>query len=238
MVEKRLSVSQLTFGKGLKSWLQDITFDLSEREILCVVGPSGSGQDFFLRGLMGDIKQLDMTGVVQLGENDKFGYVSRSLSCIQHLSVFQNLSLVLNFIGIESRTHLGEAVEASLKAVNLWGEVKSHLHRPVHELSHFQQLRLNLARTLILRPTVLLLDDPTLELDVIEKNHYEQIIYQLRESVSVVWVTNDIEQAGRVSDKLMFLKNGKIIECGWTEDLFTLPQNSETEFFLSRRFYV
>ncbi|MBY0315050.1 MAG: ATP-binding cassette domain-containing protein [Bdellovibrionales bacterium] len=238
MKEKLLAVSQLKISKGLFPLLRNVTFDLYDSEIMCVIGPNNAGQDLLLRALLGDLQRHKIEGEVVLAGSAKLGYVSDSLNCIDELTVFQNLSLVLNFVGIQSQTHLAEAVEASLRAVEMWSEMKPRLHHLTSTLSDFEKRRLNLARTLIFRPRILLLENPTKSLDPVETSAFEKMIDGLKKQLAVIWVTHDLEQAGRVADTLLFLKSGGMVEYGSTEVLFTTPVSSETENFLSRRFYV
>lgn len=238
MKEIIMSVKDLYVIQNNRPRLSHVTFDLAVSQVLCVVGAKNSGQDFLLRAIAGDFPAQQIKGGVSLVGDCRTGYVSESLRAVQCLSIFQNLSLILKFIGIQSQTQLGETVESVLRRVHLWSYVKNKLHEPVSDLSHLEQLKLNLARTLILQPKVLLLNDPTPTLDVVEKNAYEKTIESLKETLGVIWVTYDLQQAGRVSDQLMYLHNGQMMECGSSEELFTTPAHLETENFLSRRFYV
>lgn len=237
MKKKLLEVSNLALMRGSRQVLSGISFVLHSMETLAVIGAQGAGQEDLLRSLMG-IQSGALSGKVSLYSEDKIGLVSSAYPCASQLTIFENLSLTLKLMGVNSRAFLGEEVEGALKAVDLWGEVRSALHEQVKRLSYYQRVRLNVARTLLLKPSVLLLEHPGVTLDPLQKAHYEAIIERIKGQSSVIWVTNDLEQAARVSDSVLFLKDGQMVEWGSCEDVFTMPQKVETENFISRRVYV
>ena len=158
---------------------------------------------------------------------------------IDDFSIFQNLSLVSRLAGVEMQVHLAEEVERVLKTVGLWSQYKSSLHEKIiSELNAFEKTLLNLARPLLLTPTILILDQPTLLLDPVQKALFESVIESLKDSMSVIWVNYDLEQVARVSDQVMLLKDGKMVECSSCEDFFTKPVEVETENFISGRIHV
>lgn len=237
MKKKLLTVENLGLMRESRQVLEGISFTLQTMETLAVIGAEGAGQGDFLRSLMG-IQRGRLTGKISLYSENKIGFVSSAYPCASQLTIFENLSLTLKLMGVNSRAFLGEEVESALQAVDLWAEVKSSLHEKVKELTYFQRVRLNVARTLLLKPSVLLLEHPGVTLDPLQKNHYEAIIERTKSQLSTIWVTNDLEQAARVSDSVLFLKDGKMIEWGSSEDVFTMPKNAETENFVTRRVYV
>ncbi len=166
------------------------------------------------------------------------GLVSSAYPCIESFSVFQNLELVTRFAGTYSQTHLAEEIEEALKTVDLWGEIKHSLHQRVEQLTTFQKIRLELARTLLLKPVILLLDKPTLNIDPEKKAHYEALVENLKPTMGIIWVNHDLEQAARVSDSILYLKDGRMVEFGSAETIFTMPTNPDTENFITRRVYV
>jgi phosphate transport system ATP-binding protein len=242
MKNLRLDVRNLTVVRAKKKLLQDISFSLYARQTLAIIGAKGAGKGFLLKTLMG-IQDGKVTGSITVKAHEdvdvaKLGLVSAAYPCAENLSVFENLSLTLKLMGVHSRAYLGEEVEEGLRKVDLWSEVKHMLHEKTRELDDYQHIRLNLARTLLLKPSVLLLDKPTQTVDPIQKSHYEAIIENLKAHTSIVWVTHDLEQAARVSEQVLFLKDGQVVECGPCEDIFTMPASAETENFISRRCHV
>jgi phosphate transport system ATP-binding protein len=228
-------VKNLSLKRDGKFLLQGITFSLHSMEILSVIGAERAGKGLLFKTLMG-IQQGEITGEVK--SSGRMALVSRTYPCVEAFTVFQNLSLVAKFAGVDSQTHLAEEIEEVLKKVGLWSELKSQLHENVSQLSDFQKIRLDLARSLLLKPSVLLLDKPTLDIDPEKKALYESTIEKLKNSMAIIWVNHDLEQASRVSDKILYLKEGRMIEFGSCEDIFTMPLNPETENFISRRVYV
>jgi phosphate transport system ATP-binding protein len=237
MKQLLLEVKNLTVARGNKNLLQGVSFSLSSHETMAVIGAKGAGKGFFLKTLMG-IQEGVVTGTISLKAPGKLGFVSNAYACAESLSVFENLALTLKLMGVHSRAFLGEEVEEGLRAVDLWTELKAYLHEKVIELDEYQRIRLNLARTLLLKPTVLLLDKPTQNIDPVKKSHYESIIEKTKSQASIIWVTHDLEQAARVAEQVLFLKDGRMVECGPCEDIFTMPISPDTENFISRRAYV
>jgi phosphate transport system ATP-binding protein len=229
-----LEVRGVTVQRGGKNLLENINFSMHTHETLSIIGAKGAGKGFLLKTLMG-IQLGQVAGQIKLYSESKMGLVSADYGCAEDLSIFENLALPLKLMGVHSRAFLGEEVEEALRDVELWYEVKSHLHEPVRKLDSFQKIRLDLARTMLFKPALLLLDKPTQTVDPIKKAVYESIIENLKNRMSIIWVTHDLEQAARVSDKILFLKEGKILEYGSCEDVFTMPANPETENFISRR---
>jgi phosphate transport system ATP-binding protein len=140
--------------------------------------------------------------------------------------------------GVEMQAHLAEEVEEVLKTVELWSLYKNSLHEKAAILNSFQKTLLNLARTLLLKPTILILDQPTQKLDPVQKALYESIIDKLKNSLSIIWINHDLEQVARVSDQVLFLKNGQMVECASCEVFFTMPQAQDSENFISGRLDV
>jgi len=230
-----LEVQGLSVQRGGRHLLRDISFALDSSEILSVIGADGAGKGVLMKTLLG-IQSGVVTGTIRAPE--KMGLVSRKYPCIESFTVFQNLALVARFTGVDSQTHLAEEIEDVLKSVSLWAELKGALHEKVEDLTVFQKSRLALARTLILKPSVVLLDKPTLGFDPEMKTRYEAVIEKLKSTLAFIWLSHDLEQVARVSDKVLYLKDGRMIEFGSCENLFTMPINPETENFISRRVHV
>lgn len=233
-----LTVSNLTLERDDKKLLDSVSFTLHEKEILCVIGPTGSGKGLLLKTLLG-IHRGEINGSITKESNARMGMMSRAYPAIEEFTVFENLSLIAKMRGVGSQTHLAEEIEDVLKKVDLWSEIKTKLHIKVEKLKFFEKIRLNLARSLLLEPEVLALYRPTVNLDTDDQARFEAIVDTLREDgLGIIWVSNDLEQVARVADQILFLKNGKMVEFGPCERIFTMPQEIETEMYVSRRVYV
>lgn len=233
-----IDVQDLTLVREGKKLLDSITFNVREKEITCVIGPTGSGKGLLLKTLF-SIHRGEIHGRISKNRDVRVGMMSRSYPAIEEFTLFENLSLIAKMKGVGSQTHLAEEIEDVLKKVDLWSEVKSKLHMKVEKLKFFEKVRLNLARSLLLEPKVLALYRPTVSLDTDDQARFEAVIDGLRESgLGVIWVSNNLEQVARVADQVVFLKNGKMIECGRCEKIFTMPQQEATEMYVSRRVYA
>ncbi len=233
----RLILKNYSLQRDGKLLLQDITFTLQSVETLSVIGEEGSGKGLFLKSLLG-LHRGTVAGTLEMVGNQRFGLVSKNYACVDDFSIFQNLSLVSRLAGVEMQVHLAEEVEDVLKTVGLWSRYKNLLHEKISQLNVFDKTLLNLARTLLLKPTILILDQPTLALDPVQKALFEAVIESLKESLSVIWINHDLEQVARVSDQVLLLKNGQMVECTSCELFFTKPQQTETENFISGRIHV
>lgn len=220
-------------------------------EILGVIGPAGSGKTTFLRTLnrLVDLDtDLEVTGRVTLNGHPLYGpgidvvNIRRRIGIVFSvptplpLSIYDNLAFGSRLNGITDPCELDRRVEHSLKAAYLWEEVKDRLRQPAMNLSGGQQQRLCLARTLTLKPDVLLLDEPCSGLDPISTAKIEEALTALKKDMVIILVTNMVMQAARVADKTAFLLMGKLVEYGRTQDLFTTPQDKRTEDYITGRF--
>lgn len=218
--------------------LRELNLVVTENEIMTLVGPVGCGAEGLIRFIARPQNFGVIQGEVKWHQPCRLGFVSNQLGFFDELSVFDNLSLALRFIGIRSHTHLGEAIEKVLRRVNFWPEVKPFLHQPVKELSLFHKVKMNLARSLLFKPDFLILHDPTQFLGPIQIIEYENIIQRMKPKVSSLWFTTDLEQAARASDSIAVMKEGRLLEFGLAEDIFTTPKLLETEQFVTRRIHV
>lgn len=233
-----LEVRDFTLEREGKKLLNSISFTLSEKEILCVIGPTGSGKGLLLKTLMG-IHRGQLTGELIKDAKVTMGMMSQAYPAIDEFTVFENLKLIAKMRGVGSQTHLAEEIEDVLKKADLWGEVKTRLHVKVENLNLFERIRLNLARSLLLEPHVLALYRPTVNLDTDDQARFEAIVDNIRQDgKGVIWVSNDLEQVARVANQILFLKQGKMVECGPCERFFTMPKEIETELYVSRRVNV
>ena len=151
-------------------------------------------------------------------------------------SIFENVAYGLRIQGENNRTFLQDRVEHSLKQVALWDEVRDDLKKNALALSGGQQQRVCIARTLAVEPKVILMDEPTSALDPISTSRIENLIFELREEYTIVIVTHNLQQAGRVSDYTAFFYLGELIEQGRTHDIFTNPHHKRTENYITGRF--
>jgi phosphate transport system ATP-binding protein len=245
---EKIRVRNLTVRAGTKTLLDDVSLDVSQNEILAIIGPAGGGKTTLLRCLnrLTDMEDnLDVKGEILLDDRDLLdpktdvAALRRRVSMMfavptpLPMSIEENLRLGLRFQGAE--TPRGR-VEESLRAAFLWDEVKDRLGASALELSGGQQQRLCLARSLMLAPDVLLLDEPCSGLDPISTAKIEEALKGLKEKMSIVLVTNNVKQASRTSDRTAFLLMGRLIEEGETGQIFTSPKEQRTADYVSGRF--
>jgi phosphate transport system ATP-binding protein len=151
-------------------------------------------------------------------------------------SIYDNVAYGLHLRGIKDKKTLDERVEKSLKQAALWSEVKDKLNKSAFSLSGGQQQRLCIARTLAVKPSIILMDEPAASLDPISTSKIEELIAELKEDYTIVIVTHNMQQAARVSDKTGFFYLGELIEYDKTKDLFTSPKEKKTENYITGRF--
>ena len=152
------------------------------------------------------------------------------------MSVYDNIAYGPRVHGITKKSVLNEIVEKSIKAAALWEEVSDRLHESALGLSGGQQQRLCIARVLAVEPDVILMDEPTSALDPISTAKIEDLIYELKQNYTIVIVTHNMQQAGRISDTTAFFLLGEIIEVGATDKLFLNPKDKRTEDYITGRF--
>ena len=231
--------------------LKNIDLKIPVNKVVALIGPSGCGKSTFLRCLNRMHEEVSGAGVQgQIfleGQNiydqyidpvlvrRKVGMVFQKPNPFPGLSIFDNVAIGLKLIGVKRKV-LFERVENSLKQAALWDEVKDILKRQGTSLSGGQQQRLCIARALAINPSVVLMDEPTSALDPISTARIENLIRELKEKVTVIIVTHNMQQASRVSDKTAFLLSGKLIEYGKTSKIFTNPSEKRTESYITGRF--
>ncbi|MFC4665556.1 phosphate ABC transporter ATP-binding protein PstB [Falsiporphyromonas endometrii] len=242
-----LSVSYTKLNKAVK----DVNVDLQKNTVTAIMGPSGCGKSTLLRAInrMHELYPEILTeGEVRLnGQNifemnamnvrRKIGMVFQRPNPFLNMSIFDNVlaGYKLNNIHL-SKSEKEEIVEKSLQRVALWDEVKDRMRRRGTFLSGGQQQRLCIARTVALKPEVILMDEPTSALDPVSTNKIEDLIFELREQFSIVIVTHNMSQAARVSDYSMFMYLGELVEFGDTKQMFTTPKDPRTEQYLTGKF--
>lgn len=247
-----LSVKSLSAYFGNFQAVKSVTMDVEAYEVAALIGPSGCGKSTFLRCLNRmheEILGAKLDGSVFLaGENiygpgqdavsvrRKIGMVFQKPNPFPSMSIFDNVAAGLKLAGIRRKSFLAEVVEKSLKQAALWDEVKDKLKEPGTSLSGGQQQRLCIARALAVSPPVLLMDEPTSALDPISTAKIEELLLNLKKSVTVVIVTHNMQQAARISDKTAFFLLGELVEYGPTKRVFTTPSDTRTEQYITGRF--
>jgi len=246
-----LDIHDLNVFIGQNQILKNINLSFNNKKITTIMGPSGCGKTTLIRSinrLHELIPDTRVEGRIELFGADiykmnpiqvrrEIGMVFQRPNPFPTMSIFDNVIAGYKLNGIRlSKPEKEELVESSLKKVGLWDEVKNGLHRRGQFLSGGQQQRLCIARALSMNPRVLLLDEPTSALDPKSTTHIEDLIVELKETVTIVMVTHNIGQASRVSDYSVFLYMGELVEYGTTEKLFTVPEDKRTEEYLSRKF--
>ncbi len=252
MQELRMESRNLTVYYGRKAGVRGVSLPVYDRKITALIGPSGCGKTTYLRALnrMHDLNPIvRIEGEVLLdGENvyapgvdpvvirRRVGMVFQRPTPFPTMSIFENVVAGLRLVGVKDRQRLREVAERSLRQAALWDEVKDRLGEPAVGLSGGQQQRISIARALAVEPEVLLMDEPTSALDPISTQAIEDLLADLKEQVTVVIVTHNMQQAARVSDYTAFFLDGELIEFGPTERIFTNPADERTEAYITGRF--
>jgi len=252
-----IQVNHLNFYYGQKLALNDVSIDIPERRITALIGPSGCGKSTFLRCLnrMNDtILGTRVKGEVLLDGEDIYAPRTDVVDLRRRIgmvfqrpnpfpqSIFDNVAFGPRVLGMARKGDVADFVEASLRAADLWGEVKDNLHGDALSLSLGQQQRLCIARVVAVRPEVILMDEPCSALDPIATLKIEALMRELSEDYTIAIVTHNMQQAARVSDMtaMMMLtadgKSGTLIEIGETKTIFTRPRDKRTEDYVTGRF--
>jgi phosphate transport system ATP-binding protein len=229
----------------------DVTLDVQSNRVLALIGPSGCGKSTFLRSLnrMNEtVEGAQVTGKVLLDGRDIYAadvdpvLVRRQVGMVFQKSnpfpktIFENVAYGLRIGGVNDRATLAVRVEKALRQAAIWDEVKDRLDESGLGLSGGQQQRLCIARALAVEPEVLLMDEPASALDPIATAKIEDLVAELRHSLTIVIVTHNMQQAARVSQQTAFFYMGKLIEVGETKGIFTKPRAPETEDYITGRF--
>jgi len=252
-----IQVNHLSFFYGEKPALTDVSITIPERRITALIGPSGCGKSTFLRCLnrMNDtIPRTRVGGEVLLDGEDIYAPRTDVVDLRRRIgmvfqrpnpfpqSIFDNVAFGPRVLGLARNGQLADAVEASLRAADLWGEVKENLRGDALSLSLGQQQRLCIARVVAVHPEVILMDEPCSALDPIATLKIEALMRELSANYTIAIVTHNMQQAARVSDitAMMMLtgdgKSGTIIEAGETKTIFTKPKDRRTEDYVTGRF--
>lgn len=246
----KITAKDLNLFYGDFQGLKDINIDIEENKATALIGPSGCGKSTFLKTLnrMNDlIESVKITGNVTLDGEDiystynvvelrkRVGMVFQKPNPFP-MSVYDNIAYGPRIHGVKSKSILDEIVEKSLRGAALWDEVKDRLKKDAYGLSGGQQQRLCIARVLAVEPEVVLMDEPTSALDPISTLKIEDLVDELKEKYTIVIVTHNMQQAGRISDKTAFFLHGEIVEYDYTEKIFSKPVDKRTEDYITGRF--
>ncbi|MBM4157860.1 MAG: phosphate ABC transporter ATP-binding protein [Ignavibacteria bacterium] len=247
----KITVHNLNLFYGKKQALIDNTMDLEANKITALIGPSGCGKSTFLRTLnrMNDlINNVKISGTVKIDDVDIYGKNVDVVELRKRVgmifqksnpfpkSVYENVAYGPRIHGINNKGKLDEIIELTLKKSALWNEVKDRLNDSALGLSGGQQQRLCIARALAVNPEILLMDEPASALDPISTEKIEELIFELKNNLTIVIVTHNLQQAARVSDKCAFFMLGKIVEYTNTRKMFTNPDNEKTLNYVTGKF--
>ncbi|HUV84701.1 MAG TPA: phosphate ABC transporter ATP-binding protein PstB [Methanosarcinales archaeon] len=248
-MNNKIEARDLNLFYGDFQALKNINLDVEQNAVTALIGPSGCGKSTFLRTInrMNDlIDGVKMNGNIALDGLDikkydvielrkRVGMVFQKPNPFP-MSVFENVAYGPKIHGIKDKRKLSEIVERSLKGAALWEEVKDRLHKSALGLSGGQQQRLCIARVLAVEPEVLLMDEPTSALDPGSTLKIEDLMGALKKQYTVVIVTHNMQQAGRISDFTAFFLSGEVVEADKTENIFYKPRDKRTEDYITGRF--
>ena len=246
-----VEIEKLSLWYGAKQALKDVSMSVPKHRVTAFIGPSGCGKSTLLRCLnrMNDLVDGVRTeGTIRIGGTDihdptlevtdlrkRVGMVFQKSNPFPK-SIFENVAYGPRILGVRNTGDLQEMVERSLVAAALWDEVRDRLSESALSLSGGQQQRLCIARAIAVEPDVLLMDEPCSALDPIATAKIEELMLELKNSYTIVIVTHNMQQAGRVSDYTGFLLLGELVEFGITKELFTNPRDKRTEDYITGRF--
>jgi phosphate transport system ATP-binding protein len=247
-----IQVYHLNAWYGRKQALYDIQMTIPFRSVTALIGPSGCGKSTFVRcinRMHEELPNAHAEGEVLIENTNIYasainpiavrrhiGMVFQQPNPLPHYSIWENVAIGARLNGLASGKALNEIVERSLREAALWNEVKDRLTLSAAALSGGQQQRLCIARALAIAPKVLLMDEPCSALDPISTMQVEELIMKLKHEYTVVVVTHNMQQAGRIADTTAFFLHGKLIEMGETKQIFSHPQRRETEDYITGRF--
>ena len=248
----KLTISNLFAWFGVKQALKNINLNIKPNIVTAIIGPSGCGKTTLIRCIN---RMHEMTpnakakGSVILDGLDiydkavdpvtikrRIGMVFQKPNPFPTMSIYDNVAAGLKLNGIRDKKLIDDVVKESLEGAALWDEVKSELTKPGIGLSGGQQQRLCIARALAMQPEILLMDEPTSALDPIASSKIEELVHSLKKDLTIITVTHNMQQAGRVSDYTAFMYLGELVEYGPTKQIFENPQNELTERYISGKF--
>jgi phosphate transport system ATP-binding protein len=247
-----MEAKNVSMWYGSKRAIDHVSLDMPAKAVTAIIGPSGCGKSTFIRALnrMHElVPHARIEGSVFLhGQNlyansmdpavvrRRVGMVFQKSNPFPTMSIGDNVIVGLRLNGVSDRKLLNERLEQSLRMAALWDEVKDDLHKSGTSLSGGQQQRLCIARALAVEPEVLLMDEPCSALDPIATAKIEELIQGLKTQYTIIIVTHNMQQAGRISDFTAFFYMGRLIEIGSTTKIFTNPNEKQTEDYITGRF--
>jgi len=242
---------EFTYASAESPSLKQITMPIAKNSVTALIGPSGCGKSTLLRSInrMHDLYPGNKyAGEILFEERNildpkedlinlriNIGMIFQKPTAFP-MSIFDNVAYGMRLQGIKNKTELGDRVEKALKDAAIWKEVQDRLKHDANGLSGGQQQRLCIARAIAVEPKVLLFDEPTSALDPISTQGIEELVTELKDRVSIVIVTHNMQQAARVSDYTGFMYLGELIELGKTEELFVTPAERLTEEYITGKF--
>lgn len=245
------NVKNLNLFYGEKQALKNIEIPIYKKQITALIGPSGCGKSTFLRALnrMNDlIDECHLDGKINYYDQDIYDQTMDVIGLRTHvgmvfqkpnpfpMSIFDNIAYGPRCQGIKDKQKLKEIVDEALKQAALYDEVKDRLKESALSLSGGQQQRLCIARTIAMKPDVILMDEPTSALDPVATLKIEDLVVELKKNYTIIIVTHNMQQAARIADKTAFFLMGELIEYGDTSTLFSTPQYKKTEDYITGRF--
>ena len=249
--EKKFKIRDLDLYYGEFQALKKINIDIYNNDITALIGPSGCGKSTFLRSLnrMNDLVEgCRIEGSIIFDDDDiyskeydvitlrkKAGMVFQKPNPFSK-TIYDNITYGPKVHGEKDKHKLDDIVETTLREVGLWNEVKERLNKSALGLSGGQQQRLCIARCLSVEPEVILMDEPTSALDPVATTKIEALIQELASKYTIIIVTHNMQQAGRISNRTAFFLNGEILEIDDTKKIFTNPSNPKTEEYITGRF--
>ncbi|MCH8531068.1 MAG: phosphate ABC transporter ATP-binding protein PstB [Saccharospirillum sp.] len=248
----RLSARDISVYYADVQAITNVSMDVAQHEILALIGPSGCGKTTLLRtfnrmndsvrgcrvtgNVIFDGEPIYRKGVDPVALRARMGIVFQKPNPFPK-SIYDNVAYGPRLHGLVDRqAELDEVVEASLQRTGLWNEVKDRLHKPALSLSGGQQQRLCIARTIAIAPEIILMDEPCSALDPIATARIESLMRELARNHSIIIVTHNMQQAARVSDRTAYFHEGHLIEIGTTDQIFTTPEQSLTEDYITGRY--
>ena len=248
---KNISVKNCNLWYGDFHALKNIDIEIPEKKVTAFIGPSGCGKSTFLKILNRMIDLVEgcrIEGKFKICEKDIFAkdtdvkLLRKEVGMVYQkpnpfpMTIYDNIAFAPRTFGVRKKAALDEIVETSLKRASIWNEVKDRLKKSALGLSGGQQQRLCIARALAAEPAILLMDEPTSALDPISTGKIEELIGELKQEITIVIVTHNMQQATRIADKTAFFYLGELVEYDDTEKIFSTPSDKRTENYITGRF--
>lgn len=249
--ETAVSVSNMNLYYGTFHALKSINMEFKVKKLTALIGPSGCGKSTLLKSLnrMNDLVDgCKITGEIKVGDTDIYGKnidlarLRKNVGMVFQrpnplaMSVYDNIAYGPRTFGIKNRSELDGIVERSLKGAAMWDEVKDRLNKSALGLSGGQQQRLCIARSLAVEPQILLMDEPTSALDPISTGKIEELCTELKNNITIIMVTHNMQQAFRIADYTAYFLLGEMIEMGETKTIFSHPKSKKTDDYINGRF--